>query len=40
MSKPVDRPVPTAPARAYAMQALEEQDAPDLIVGMYSLFNN
>ena len=40
MSEIVDHPVPTTPARAYAMQALEEQDAPDVIVGMYSLFNN
>ena len=40
MSEPVDHPVPTAPARAYAMQALEEQDTLDLIAGMYSLFNN
>ena len=36
----VNRPTPIEPARAYAMQALEEQDTPDVITGMYSLFNN
>ena len=40
MSETVDHPAPIAPARAYAMQAEEEQDAPDVIAGMYSLFNN
>ena len=40
MSEIVDHPAPIAPARAYAMQVLEEQDAPDVIAGMYSLFNN
>ena len=40
MSGIVDRPVPTAVAPAYDMKALEEQDAPDVITGMYSLFNN
>ena len=40
MSEIVDRPVPTAPERAYATQALEEQDAPDVITGMYFPFNN
>ena len=40
MSEIVDRLVPTTLARTYAMQALEEQDAPDVITGMYSLFNN
>ena len=40
MSEIVDHPTPIAPARAYAMKALEEQDAPDVIIGMYSLFNN
>ena len=39
MSETVDRPTLTTPARAYAMQALEEQDAPDVIASMYSLFN-
>ena len=40
MCETVDHPASIAPAQAYAMQALEEQDAPDVIVGMYSLFNN
>ena len=40
MSDTVDYPALIAPARAYAMQALEKQDAPDVIAGMYSLFNN
>ena len=39
-SETMNRPAPTAPARAYAMQALVEQDTPDVITGMYSLFNN
>ena len=39
-SETVNRPALTTPARAYAMQALEEQDALDVIAGMYSLFNN
>ena len=40
MLETMDRPTPIAPARAYVMQALEEQDPPDVIAGMYSLFNN
>ena len=40
MSEAVEHPAPIAPVRAYAMQALEEKDAPDVIVRMYSLFNN
>ena len=28
----VDRPMPTAPARAYAMKAREDQDAPEVIL--------
>ena len=40
MLETVDHPTPIAPAQAYAMEVLEEQDAPDVIVGMYSLFNN
>ena len=37
MSETVDRPMPTAPARAYAMKAREDQDAPEVIVGIFSL---
>ena len=40
MSETVDHLTSIAPAQAYAKQALEEQDAPDVIAGMYSLFNN
>ena len=40
MSETVDHPAPIAPAQAYAMQVLEEHDTPDVIAGMYSLFNN
>ena len=40
MPETVDHPAPIAPAQAYAMEVLEEQDAPEVIAGMYSLFNN
>ena len=39
MSETVDRPMPTAPALAYAMKAREDQDAPKVIVGIFSLFD-
>ena len=39
MSKTVDRLVPIVPARAYVMQACEDQDAPDVIAGIFSLYN-
>ena len=39
MSETVDRPMPTAPARAYAMKAREDQDAPEVIAGIFSLFD-
>ena len=35
----VDRPMPTAPARAYAMKAHEDQDAPEVIVSIFSLYD-
>ena len=38
MSEIVDRPMPSAPARAYAMKAHGDQDAPKLIVGTISLY--
>ena len=38
-SETVDRPMPTAPARAYAMKAHEDQDAPEVIAGIFSLFD-
>ena len=31
--------MPTAPARAYAMKAHEDQDAPEVIVGIFSLYD-
>ena len=31
--------MPTAPARAYAMRAREDQDAPEVIVGIFSLYD-
>ncbi len=34
-----ERPEARAPARAYAMTAQEEQDAPDVIRGMLSLYD-
>ena len=39
MSETVDRLVPIAPSRAYAMQAREDQDAPDVIAGISSLYD-
>ena len=39
VSKKVDRPMPTAPARTYAMKAHEDQDAPEVIAGIFSLFD-
>ena len=39
VSETVDRPMPTAPARAYAMKARKDQDAPKVIVGIFSLYD-
>ena len=39
MSETVDRPMPTAPTRAYSMKAREDQDAPEVIAGIFSLFD-
>ena len=39
MSETVDRPMPTAPARAYAMKAREDQNAPEVIIGIFSLYD-
>ena len=39
MSETVDRLVPIAPAQAYAMQAREDPDAPDVIAGIFSLYD-
>ena len=37
VSEKVDHPMPTEPARAYAMKAHEDQDAPEVIAGIFSL---
>ena len=39
MSEIVDRPMPTTSSRAYAMKAREDQDAPEVIVGIFSLYD-
>ena len=39
MSEIVDRPMPTGPTRAYAMKAREDQDAPKVIAGIFSLYD-
>ena len=39
VSETVDRPMPTAPARAYAMKAREDQNAPEVIAGIFSLYD-
>ena len=35
----VDCPMPTALAQAYAMKAREDQDAPEVIAGIISLYD-
>ena len=35
----VDRPMLSAPARAYAMKAREDQDAPEVIADIFSLYD-
>ena len=39
MSEIVDRPMRTTLARAYDMKAREDQDAPKVIVGIFSLYD-
>ena len=39
MSEAVDRPMPTAPTRAYAMKAREDQDSPEVIASIFSLYD-
>ena len=39
MSETVDRPMPSAPARAYAMKACEDHDALEVIAGIFSLYD-
>ena len=38
MSEIVDRPMPSAPARAYSMKARRDQDALEVIAGIISLY--
>ena len=38
-SETVDRPMPTTPARAYAMKARQDQYAPEVIAGIFSLYD-
>ena len=39
MSEGVDCLMPTAPARAYAMKDCEDQDASEVIAGIFSLYD-
>ena len=39
VSETVDRPMPTTSVRAYAMKAREDQDAPEVIAGSFSLYD-
>ena len=39
VSETVDRLMPTTPTLAYAMKAREDQDAPEVIAGIFSLFD-
>ena len=39
VSETVDRLIPIAPARAYAMKAREDQDAPKVIASIFSLYD-
>ena len=39
ISKTVDRLIPTAQALAYAIRAREDQDAPKVIAGIFSLYD-
>ena len=35
----MDHPIPTAPARTYAIRACEDQDAPEVIASIFSLYD-
>ena len=39
MSETIDRPIPTAPARAYAMKARGDQNAFEVLAGIFYLFD-
>ena len=34
----MDRPIPIAPSRAYAIRAREDHDAPEVKAGIFSLY--
>ena len=38
-SETMDHPIPTAPARTYAIRAREDQDSPEVIAGIFSLYD-
>ena len=35
----MNRPIPITPAQAYAIKASEDQDAPEVIAGIFSLYD-
>ena len=35
----MDRPIPTEPAQAYAIKAREDQNAPEVVAGIFSLYD-
>ena len=39
ISERVDRPIPIAPARSYAIKASEDQDAPEVVADLFSLYD-
>ena len=39
VSETIDRPISTTLARAYAMKASEDSDAPEVIAGIFSLYD-
>ena len=39
VSKTVDCPIPTTPTRAYAIKAREDQDAPEVVACIFSLYD-
>ena len=39
VSKTIDNPISTTPTRAYALTAREDQDAPEVIAGIFYLYD-
>ena len=35
----MDHPIPKAPTRAYAINSREDQDAPEVVAGIFSLYD-